>query len=321
MVKKLLFIYDFKELKRMDTTGKWVAIAKLLHTGSWEGSELSEGPIKMEEGLAELISSRGFSLVESETAMLTPEEEKHYGAWHRLGLASRHLSTIVASQIRRYLFPIGLLSNCNGLMGMLAGLQRSGSDWKPLRVGLVYCDAHGDFNTPETTLSGMLGGMPVAISTGLCLSRLRMECGLDPALPAKYVTMVGLRDLDPLERELMDRTGVGYITVDEVKKLSPSIDLEVERLSTLVDLIYVHVDLDVLNPEEVPGHNLKVEGGPSSSEMADALTHIFEHPQTAAFGVASYPAGRDPDGKTLRAVHNLIGGVIEGLKNRGRGQS
>ncbi|MBS7619826.1 hypothetical protein KEJ21_04175 [Candidatus Bathyarchaeota archaeon] len=57
----------------MGTTGKGVAVAKLLHTGSWEGNELSEGPLKMEEGLAELISSKGFSLVESKTATLTPE--------------------------------------------------------------------------------------------------------------------------------------------------------------------------------------------------------------------------------------------------------
>ncbi|MBS7619825.1 arginase family protein [Candidatus Bathyarchaeota archaeon] len=211
----------------------------------------------------------------------------------------------MASQRKRGLFTIGLLSNCNGLMGMLAGLQKSGRDWKPLRVGLVYCDAHGDFNTPETTLSGMLGGMPVAVSTGLCLSRLRMECGLDPSLPTKYVTMLGLRDLDPLERELMDRTEVKHITVEDMKILSPSIDLEIKRLSSLVDLIYVHVDLDVLLPEEVPGHNLRVEGGPSSRELADALARIFEYPKMAAFGVASYPAGRDPDRKTLKAVHNL----------------
>ncbi|MGB9622524.1 MAG: hypothetical protein ACPL07_01645, partial [Candidatus Bathyarchaeia archaeon] len=88
----------------MGTTGKGLAIAKLLHTGSWEGNELSEGSLKMEEGLAELISSKGFELLESKTATLTPEEEKHYGAWHRLGLASRHLSMIVASQRKRSLF-------------------------------------------------------------------------------------------------------------------------------------------------------------------------------------------------------------------------
>ena len=296
-----------------------IGISKLPYTGSSARPEVSEGPEAMENGgLIELFESMECVIEDTRTAVLTPEEEKHYGAWHRLGLASRHLSDIVADQRRRGFFPIGLLANCNGLMGMLAGLQCSGTDWKPLRVGLVYCDAHGDFNTPETTLSGMLGGMPVAVSTGLCLTRLRIECGLKPALPTRYVTMVGIRDLDPLERELLDRSDIEHISVDEVQRLSPSIDLEMERLALLTDLIYVHVDLDVLDPSEVPGHSLTVEGGPTSKELADALAMTFEHPKAAAFGVASYPAGRDEEGRTLRAVCNLVEGVVRGLKNRDR---
>jgi len=295
-----------------------IGIAKLLHSGSREGPELSEGPNVMERGISKPLESMGCAVVESRTALLTSEEEKHYGAWHRLGLASRRLCDIVADQRRRGLFPLGLLSNCNGLMGMLAGLQHSGAGWRPHRVGLVYCDAHGDFNTPETTLSGMLGGMPVAVSTGLCLTRLRMECGLDPALPTRYVTMVGVRDLDPLERELLERCNVEQISVDEVRRLSPGIDLEMERLGTLTDLIYVHVDLDVLEPSEVSGHGLTVENGLTSMELSKALETMFEHPKAAAFGIASYPVGRDKSGATIKAVGNLIEGVLKGLKNRKR---
>ena len=255
-------------------------------------------------------------VAESQTAALTPDEEKEYGTWHRLGLASRHLADIVADQRRRGLFTLGLLSNCNGLMGMLAGLQRSGPTSRPLRVGLVWIDAHGDFNTPETTLSGMLGGMPVAVSTGLCLQRLRLKCGLDPPLPTRYVTMIGVRDTDPLEQDLLDRSEIQHLTVDHVRNLSPVIDLEMERLATITDLTYVHIDMDALDPEEVPGHGLTVEDGPTSAEMADALELMFENPSAAAFGVASYPAGGDPDKRSLKAVYNMVEGVVRGLKNR-----
>lgn len=304
---------------RMEAEQIRIGVAKFPYSGSMAGPELSEGPEIIERGgLREVLESMGCVLAESETARLTPDEKHHYGVWHRLGLASRHLREIVAGQRHRGLFTLGLLANCNGLMGMLAGLQHSGPDWRPLQVGLVYCDAHGDFNTPETTLSGMLGGMPVAVSTGLCLTRLRLECGLDPALPTRYVTMVGVRDLDPHERELLDRSDVEHISVDEVRRLSPSIDLEMERLAIITDLIYVHIDLDVLDPSEVPGHGLPVEGGPSSSELADALEMMFEQPKAAAFGIASYPAGRDEDGRTLRAVYSLVKGVVMGLKNRGK---
>ena len=280
-----------------------IGIAKLPVTGSRE-RELSRGPEIIEEtGLNTVLTDIGCEVVESRSAALTLEEEKQYGAWHRLGLASRHLTDIVSEQRRRGLFTLGLLANCNGLMGMLGGLQRSSPDWRPLKVGLIWIDAHGDINTPETTLSGMLGGM-------------RMVSGLDPALPTRYVTMVGVRDTDPLEQEILDRSDIEHITVDQVKRLSPAIDLEMNRLGVFTDAIYVHVDMDVLDPKEVSGHSLTVPGGPSSEELGEALELMFEHPKAAAFGVASYPWNRDPDGASLKAVYTLIKGVVRGLRNR-----
>ncbi len=294
-----------------------VGISKLLHSGSRGGTGLSTGPTIVEEGgLHKLLEDNGCSIVDSRTATLTPEEAKEYGAWHLVGIANYHLKEIVSEQLRDGLLPIGLLSNCNGLMGMLAGVQHSGPTNRPLKVGLVWIDAHGDINTPETTLSGMLGGMPVAISTGLCLHRLRLKCGLDPALPTKYVTMAGVRDTDPLEQEILDNTNIEHITVEQIRNLTMGIDLEMERLATHTDLIYIHVDMDILDPEEVPGHGLTVADGPTSIELANALEMMFEHPSAAAFGVASYPSGRDPDGRSLKALYNLIEGVVRGVKNR-----
>ncbi len=293
-----------------------IGIAKLPVSGS-RGAEMSPGPDAMEQGgLHELLESLGCVVKDSRSALLTEVEDKQYGAWHRIGLASKHLTEIVADQRRRGLFPIGLLANCSCLMGMLGGLQHSGPGSRPLKVGLVWIDAHGDINTPETTLSGMLGGMPVAVSTGMCLHRLRMTCGLDPPLPTRYVTMVGVRDVDPLEQDILDRTDIEHITVDQVRNLSTGIDLEMERLGVLTDQIYVHVDMDILDPVEVPGHGLTVADGPTSIELGNALEMMFEHPQAAAFGVASYPVRRDPDKRSLKAVYNMMEGVIRGLKNR-----
>jgi len=128
--------------------------------------------------------------------------------------------------------------------------------------------------------------------------------------------MVGVRDTDPLEQELLDRIEVQHVTVDHVRRLSPVIDLEMERLATLTDRTYVHIDMDALDPEEVSGHGLTVADGPTGKEMAAALKMMVEHPSVAAFGIASYPAGRDPDGRTLKAVYEMIEGVVKGLKNR-----
>ncbi len=294
-----------------------VAIDKFPYNGQYGMKEMGAQADAIEQGgLPSLLKRWGCTVAETYTTKLLPEEEGQYGEINHLGLASRHLADAVSSQVRAGMLPIGLLQNCNGLMGMLAGIQRGGPDWRPMRVGLVWIDAHGDFNTPETTYSGMLGGMPVAISCGLCHDRLRRTCGLDPPLPPKYVTMVAVRDTDPYEQEAIDRHDIARVTVDDLRGSSPAVDMEMERLSTLCDAIYVHVDVDVLDPSDIPGAGLPVADGPTAKELGEAIEVMFEYPKARAFGVASYPAARDPEKKGLRSVYTLIEGAIRGAQSR-----
>jgi arginase len=294
-----------------------VALNKFPFSGQFGSAENGLQAEAIEQGgLPSLLLDLDCEITETYTTKLGSTEEKQYGAQNRMGLASRHLTEKVSEQLKTGIMPFGLLQNCNGLLGMLAGVQHSGSGFSPIRVGLVWIDAHGDFNTPETTLSGMLGGMPVAISCGLCLERLRRTCGLDPPLPTKYVTMVGVRDTDPFEQELIDRSQIEHISVKDLQTLSPQIMQQIRRLADLTDKIYVHIDLDVLDPNDIPGAGLPVANGPTANELSSALKLMFTHPKTAAFGVASYPASRDHDRKGLKSVFKLFEGVVSGVKNR-----
>ena len=179
-----------------------VAVVKQPVKGSRNVPELSENPDYIEAGgLASRLDAMGVTLKPTATARLTAEEQGDYGEWHRLGLANGHLGDLVAANEREGYFTVGLLANCSSLSGVLAGLQHSGPTRRPLRVGLVFIDAHGDYNTPETTLSGMLGGMPVAVAAGHALTNVRLESGLNPALPTSYIVMSCVRDTDPLEQE------------------------------------------------------------------------------------------------------------------------
>jgi arginase len=181
----------------------------------------------------------------------------------------------------------------------------------------VFVDAHGDFNTPETTLSGMLGGMPVAISAGLCLTRLRLKTGLEPAVPPRHIVEICVRDTDPLEQELLDRSDIQQLSLQDIRSRSQNLHREMQRLSENTDVIYIHVDMDALDPREVPGHPLAVPGGPTSSELAAALTEMFRYEKAAAFGVASTPYGeRDKDGVSRQAAYNLILGAAKGVQQR-----
>ena len=291
----------------------------------------SEGPrIMAEGGLPEMLRRSGFSVSGVETVKLSPAEEKEYGAWNRGAVENMHIGRLVSAHRLNEGLTIGLLTNCVDVLGMLAGLQHLGpsasadglqreglAGQKPLRVGLVYLDAHADFNTPETTLSGMLGGMDVAVASGMCLTRLRLKVGLDPALPTRYIIYGGLRDVDPLEQELLDRSEAAFLSVDDLRRGSSKIEDEIARLGRLTDIIYVHIDMDVLDPGEVRGHSLSVPEGPTSRELAASLERMFRHPKTGAIGIASLPFGeRDKDGVSLKAAYRLIEGALRGYKDR-----
>ena len=295
-----------------------VAPVKMPYSGARNVPELSGGPDYLDEGgVVQLIEEAGGTVKPIPTVKLTEEENKDYGEWHRLGLANAHLGDIVAANEREGYLTVGLLANCSSLSGILGGLQSSGPSRRPLKIGLVFIDAHGDINTPETTLSGMLGGMPVAVAAGMCLRNLRLESGLDIPLPERYIVMGAVRDTDPLEQELLDRSEVEHITTDDIRHRSEKIHAQMERLSSLVDKIYVHIDMDVLDPKEVAGHPLTVPNGPTSMELAGALTEMFRDEKAAALGIASTPWGdRDSSGLSRQAAYNLIKGAIQGIKER-----
>jgi len=297
-----------------------VALIKMPYVGERNVPDVSRGPEYLEQGgIEKVLEDHGVQAERVLTVALTPEEEKTYGSWNHLALASGDLAKIVSEERRNGYLPVGLLANCNGILGMLSGLQHSGPGAKPLRVGMVFIDAHGDFNTPETTLSGMLGGMPVAIAAGQCLTRMRLKAGLEPALPTRHIVEMCVRDTDPLEQELLDRSEIQQLTLEDVRTRSASLHREMKRLSEATDVIYIHVDMDALDPREVPGHALTVPGGPTSAELAAALTEMFKYEKTAAFGVASTPFDeRDKAGVSRQAAYNLILGAVKGVQQRNR---
>jgi len=294
-----------------------VALVINPYGGDRAGPETDVDAAAMAEGgLLDTLTNRGVIVQRTSTVGLTPEEEQQYGQWNRFGMANGHLADLAAENERAGHFNIGLYNNCSSASGMLGGLQHSGRPGRPLRVGMIWIDAHGDYNTPETTLSGMLGGMPVAVAAGHALTRMRLQSGLDPALPERYIVMACVRDTDPLEQDRIDRSLIEHLTVDDIRNLSENIHTQMERLSRLTDLIYIHIDLDVLDPQEIMGHPLTVPNGPTSEELGAALEVMFRYEKAAALGIASYPAHDDPDNVTLEAVYRLIVGAVKGLQAR-----
>jgi arginase len=266
-------------------------------------------------GIQQILAGMG-TVVRIDEAALTPSEATEYGGWKRLGMALGHFADIVAKNERDGYFTVGLLATCPSMPGLVAGLQHSGSSREPIKIGMLWLDAHPDFNTPETTRSGSLGGMPVAVATGRALWRMRLDAHLDPPLSDRYIVMGGVRLVDPLEQQLLNKSKIRQLSVDDLRNMTPALFAQLDRLSQLTDKIYVHIDMDVLDPREVSGHVNKVPNGPSSEQLAKLIEEIFKrYPKASAIGFATIPE-KDEGGLSLAALNRMIEGAIRGVKAR-----
>lgn len=189
--------------------------------------------------------------------------------------------------------------NCNGLPAMIGGLQQGLGT--AARIGLVWFDAHGDFNTPKITPSGMLGGMPVAVSAGLCYGGWRIASRQNVPLPTDRIVMVDVRNLDPDEQKLIDATDVQVVPVD-----GGELATAVQRLANDVDHIYLHIDLDILDESYVPTHRTKEPDGPDVQTTLNAMKTVLDTGKVAAIGMVSvYPNGEGGD-IAVRAATDLL---------------
>jgi arginase len=172
-------------------------------------------------------------------------------------------------ELEQGIFPIVLGGDHSIAMGSVTGCSRKE------RTGVIWVDAHGDFNTPETSPSGNIHGMPLAALCGLGDERL-VDLGWPGAkIRPEDVVLIGVRDLDEEEKRLMREARVTVYTMKEVDRMGIPRIAE-EALSRLSGLSRVHVsfDADVLDPEIAPGVGTPVLGGLTYRE-AHLLMELF----------------------------------------------
>lgn len=298
-------------------TDSLVGIVRQPYTARTGRDELSIAPNLLYPEVTRVLDAAGLRVGDTATVALGPEEQGRYGEWERLSLADGRLGRAVAPMVRHGEFALGLLGNCNSSLGMMAGLQNSGRSPRPLRVGVIWIDAHADFNTPETTLSGWLGGMPVSIATGQSLQRLRSQAGLKVPVSTRDVVMMGTRDVDPMEQVLLDESHVTRVSASELIAGGPAMRDAVEALSRRVDVIYLHIDLDILDAAEIPGSFFETPGGPTARDLAPSVRALMQNRKVRALGIASFPTAERGRERSLQSTMTLVRAAMDGLKARG----
>lgn len=197
--------------------------------------------------------------------------------------------------------------NCCHITGVIGGLQDAHGP--EARIGLVWFDAHGDFNTSNTTLSGMLGGMPVAVAAGLTHARWREGSHIAAPLPTDRILLVDVRNLDTAEEQLIRATDA---TIAAIAPGFPGIDLG-EALSALadkIDLIYLHIDSDILDEVYTPNHGTKEPNGPNIRQVLSAIDLVMSTGKVAAYAVVSvYGAGEGSDVMIASGIELIRAGL------------
>jgi len=175
-------------------------------------------------------------------------------------------------------------------------------------VGLIWFDAHADMNTPETSPSGNIHGMPLAVLLGRGAPELTGIGGFSPKLDPRCCAHIGARDVDPGERELIRELGIRFFTMREIDErgMSACMD-EAVRIASGADAgYYVTLDVDALDPGDAPGSGTVVRGGLTYREAHLAMEKIAEAGGAVAVEVVEINTALDINNRTAILGVELI---------------
>jgi arginase len=271
------------------------------------------GPVRFAEGgAAERLRARGHEVSESvvEVGITDPP------AFPTEIATSFALHRAVAEQVRAAAgegaLPVVLAGNCGSALGTMSALAAADPD-DSTGTGVIWLDAHADFNTPETTTSGFLDGMALAALTGRCWRSLTASIPGFRPVPDTDVVLIGARDLDAAEEAALSASGVARVEAARMRAegARAALDDALTALARRVSRVYLHVDLDVHDPAEARANQYAAPGGLPAGAVRDLVRVVAERFSIAATALTAYDPSYDPDGSMFEIGVELMGAVAE----------
>jgi arginase len=212
----------------------------------------------------------------------------------RMSTIHQPIAGFVAHTCLQGMRPVSIAGDCCTALGVAAGLQRAG-----FNPTLLWLDAHGDFNTWETTPSGFIGGMPLAMLVGRGEQSMLRALTLHP-LPEHHVILSDARDLDPKEKQALAQSGVHHL-----------IDVrEVLAHPLLANPLYVHLDADIVNPDDAPAMRFRTPGGPFSADLLAIFHTLAQTKHIVAVSMATWDPQLDKDSRSQATCMELLNCLI-----------
>jgi arginase len=214
------------------------------------------------------------------------------------------LAGVVEQIERRGSVPLVIGGDHSIAMGTLAGIRKAGR-----RPGVIYIDAHGDINTPETTPSGNVHGMPLAVAVGLATEPFAKE--LRGSVDGASCVLLALRDVDPDESRNIKRAGVTAITMADIDRLGMSAAMErAIAVASKGDGIHLSLDVDAIDPDEAPGVGTPVRGGLTYREAQLAMEMLAASGRLRSLEVAEVNPILDRENRTAQLAVELIASAL-----------
>jgi arginase len=228
-------------------------------------------------GINQAIARLGFEVVDAGNVQISPAEaiqrtnkRAHY--LPEIAAASEELAVMVEASLDEGALPVILGGDHSIAVGSVAGLASFYRKRKQ-RVGLIWLDAHTDANTPETSPSGNIHGMPLAALLGQGARELTQIAGFAPKVLPEHTAVIGARSVDPGERELLKTLGVRVFTMSELDErgIGEVVSEAVEIASRNTVGFHVTLDMDFLDPFYAPGVGTPERGGATYRESHLAM--------------------------------------------------
>jgi arginase len=262
------------------------------------GWRMGAGPEHLvANGLPARLEAEGHSV---DVAIVEPHREAPAEIATAFDLMAR-ISDAVRAAVRQGAFPLVLSGNCNSAIGTLSGLT-------PRERSVLWFDAHGDANTPETTTTGFLDGTGLAAAMGWCWRGMTKQVPGFQAVSSKNVLLLGARDLDPDEQALLDDADVKRLSAAEIVdgRLPPAI------AALPGGAAYLHCDLDVLDPSEGQANPFPTPAGLSVAELEQAIATIGGARPIAAAAVTAYAP--EYDERMLAAAMRVVAAIVAAVR-------
>jgi arginase len=264
----------------------------------------------LDHGLLQLLQVKGHALSNPVWIDL-PKSERTRDSVTNLGHIAKRTSAAVGAALRQNDdFVLVLEGDCTHAVGAIGGLsQAKGSP------GVVWFDAHGDLNTMETTTSGYLGGMPYAVALGWDLEDWRLAAGLEQPVQPEAAALIGASDLDPAEVEALQRHPILRIDAVEIMQLrvAERVHAALRPRAGEAKAWYLHVDLDVAGPEEVPGGLTPAPYWPPRQHIIEAARVAAQTVPVKVASIAVYNPASDINGRGLQFGLDIAMTIVEGV--------